>query len=162
MTAKRFTRNWAFQKTEAIIKTDPLIFEVFPADVETLEKKPAVVKEDASPADVVNPASPAEAPEPKKTVSETFVAEISNSGSCTEENVRRNEQYCLASTYKVTDFTGTYLTVNNGSATVRRTPDNDSCIVVSLQYSDKGRGLLGDCRGNGWVKYSVRVNGVEK
>jgi hypothetical protein len=105
------------------------------------------------------PISLPSAPAPA-TVSQKFNERIGNDGSCTERNVTKSVDLCLAEGVRVTDWTGTYRSVRNGSASVTRHPDRTNCVRLDMRYSDSGRSLLGDCRGNGWVDYSLTVNGT--
>lgn len=107
----------------------------------------------------VEPAPPPPAPAPT-IVSQQFNERIGNNGSCTERNVTRSVLLCLAEGVRVTDWTGAYRSVRNGSASVVRDPDRQNCVRLDMRYSDSGRSVLGDCRGNGWVDYNLTLNGT--
>jgi hypothetical protein len=88
-----------------------------------------------------------------------FNRRIGNDGSCTERNVREDYELCPGEGFTVTDWTGAYRRVRNGSAAVERHGTRPNCVLVRLHDSDSGRGPLGDCQGKGWVDYDVTVNG---
>jgi hypothetical protein len=94
------------------------------------------------------------------TVSQQFNERIGNNGSCTERNVTKSVELCLAEGVRLTDWTGVYRSVRNGSASVSRSPDRKNCVRLDMRYSDSGRSILGDCRGNGWVDYNLTLNGT--
>jgi hypothetical protein len=105
------------------------------------------------------PSAAASSPAPPELVSQAFNRRIGNNGSCTESNVVQRYDLCLREGATVTDWSGGYHSVRNGSAAVARKDGSPNCVVLELRYSDSGRSVLGDCRGNGWVDYNVTVNG---
>ena len=130
---------------EVYESSDPILTA---ADTSTATTEPAEIQNDV--------------PEKKNNVTQRFTDQIGNNGSCTESNISKQQEFCLAREYRVVDWEGSYISVNNGSANVQRSQRSDSCVVLTMQYSDSGRGIFGDCKGNGWVNYQVVVNGIEK
>lgn len=113
-----------------------------------------------SPTDAAHPvARSIDAP---SLLSQTFTHRIGDNSSCSEKNATRAFDLCLRRQYSVVDWSGTYQSVRNGTASVERHPSQSSCVVLTLQYSDSGRGIFGDCKGNGWVDYAVTLNGQRK
>ena len=83
-----------------------------------------------------------------------------NDGSCTERNKRRSVPICLGSGAIATGFSGPhYHSVNNGGASIELGQPKPDCATMKMVYSDSGRGPLGDCKGNGWVRASFTVIG---
>lgn len=162
---QQFEKSLQFEVFEAIVTatvTDP--FEG-PESEPGLDPDPAPdpdLNQDTEPEPVPTPNLQPKQETQLKTTSQTFDRKIGNNGSCTERNVSRNYELCLAPEFEVSDWTGRYQSNRNGSARVERHPSKSYCVVLNLRYSDSGRGLLGDCKGNGWVDYSVTVNGRKK
>jgi hypothetical protein len=91
--------------------------------------------------------------------SQRFQHRIGDGSSCTERNVQRTFDLCLPEPYSVIDWSVSPQSVRNGAGDVARHPSLANCVVLTLRYSDSGRGVFGDCRGNGWADYAVTVNG---
>ncbi len=98
---------------------------------------------------------------PEKTT-QTFRRTIGDDSSCTESNVRRVYELCLAEEYVVERWEGRPLSERNASAEVVRDTSKDNCVSLTLSYSDSGRNFIGDCQGNGWIDYEVDVTGLRK
>ena len=111
---------------------------------------------------VANTAAVIEVPEEPERQSQTFAYAIGNPGSCTEKNVTRSYNVCLAPDFEIVDWKGRYQSERNGTAAMERDPSRANCAILTLSYSDSGLGILGDCKGNGWVDYAVTLNGIRK
>lgn len=86
---------------------------------------------------------------------------IGDDSSCTENNVARTTPICLGAGATATGYTGPSVTsARNGSASVAVGSPTLDCGNLVLQYSDSGRNLVGDCKGNGWVSASTTIVGT--
>lgn len=97
---------------------------------------------------------------PPEIISQVFNRRIGNDGSCTETNVRQTYELCLVEGSRITSFDERENSARNGSGSVTLIEEKPNCVSLYLQYSDSGRSILGDCRGNGWVDYTVTLNGT--
>lgn len=100
-------------------------------------------------------------PEINAAVTKTFVRQIGNPGSCSEVSVTKDFDVCLAEGFKVVDWKLTDRGTRSGGASTDEHPVRKNCAVLTLTYSDSGLGFFGDCKGNGWVNYSVELIGTK-
>ena len=140
------------------MRSQPLELSVTVAQPDPVDTNKDKGSEIIEPPDPV-PTKQAQEPVLTEKIEQVFRKRISNPNSCTEGRVNREFPLCLPEGSRVVDFAARSISARNGSGTVVPFPGRSNCMLLRLTYRDSGRGVFGDCKGNGWVEYEVTLTG---
>ncbi|WP_299770854.1 serine protease [uncultured Tateyamaria sp.] len=98
----------------------------------------------------------------EKELSQKFSFDVGNESSCTEGWTTREYSACLPIGSQLDHVDGPLVISagNDGRSWFEYDAMRENCVTLFYGYSDRGRDLVGNCRGNGWISASYELRGL--